>query len=115
MKIAIIVRAATLDRCTGKGCLNAFFQRRDAFARYGDGAELLAFTHDGGDLEHKLARLKRLGVEIVHLSSCLRSRHPDYEGLARRLARDFTVVGYTHGSFQGRTREAICLPRQSHT
>lgn len=35
---------------TGKGCLNAFFQRKDSFARYDEELELLSFTHTGGDL-----------------------------------------------------------------
>ncbi|TYO99035.1 putative metal-binding protein [Geothermobacter ehrlichii] len=111
MKIAIIVRRETLDKCTGKGCLNAFFRRIDAFARYGDDAELVAFTQDGGDLEHKIARLKQLGVDVVHLSSCIRGKSPHYEDLAKKLAKDFAVVGYTHGPYRGRTRDAICLPR----
>ena len=112
VKIAIIVRTETLERCTGKGCLNAFFQRLDAFSAYDGQAQLVAFTHDGGELEQKLAKLKRLGVDVVHLSSCIRGKSPEYAALAKRLALDFAVVGYTHGRFQGRTREAICLQKQ---
>jgi len=114
MKIAIIVHKTTLDKCTGKGCLNAFFQRNDAFATYGPEARLVAFTHDGGELDKKIGRLKQLGVEVVHLSSCVRSRNPAYEALARKLSENFAVVGYTHGSRQGRTRAAICLPARNH-
>lgn len=29
MKIAILVREETMQRCTGKGCLNAFFRKRN--------------------------------------------------------------------------------------
>lgn len=112
LKIAIIVRNATLDNCTGKGCLNAFFERLDAFADYPEDTRLVGFTQDSGDLEKKIAKLKELGVEVVHLSSCIRGKSATYEQLAQRLALDFTVVGYTHGSRQGRTRGAICLAKQ---
>ena len=111
MKIAIIVRSETLDKCTGKGCLQAFFQRLDAFAGYAEDTQLVGFTQDGGDLEKKIAKLKELGVDVVHLSSCIRGKSADYEVLAQRLSRDFAVVGYTHGKFDGRTRQAICLER----
>ena len=108
-KIAIIVRNETLHNCTGHGCLNAFFKRIDAFADYDDNVQLISFTHESGDMEKKIATLKKNGVDTVHLSSCLRGKSDRYEELAERLARDFAVIGYTHGSFEGRTRRAICL------
>lgn len=111
MKIAIIVRSETLDKCTGKGCLHAFFERLDAFAGYPEDAQLISFTQDGGDLEKKIAKLKEVGVDVVHLSSCIRGKSDDYERLAKRLSQDFAVVGYTHGKFNGRTRQAICLEK----
>jgi len=112
-KIAIIVRNETLNNCTAKGCLNAFFQRIDAFANYSDQVRLVGFTQELGDLEKKIAKLKESGVEVVHLSSCLRGKSEDYELLAKRLSQDFSVVGYTHGSFHGRTRKALCLEKQA--
>ena len=112
-KIAIIVRNETLNKCTAKGCLNAFFRRIDAFAGYSDQVQLVGFTQESGDLEKKIAKLKESGVEVVHLSSCLRGKSEDYEWLAKRLSQDFAVVGYTHGSLQGRRRRAICLAKNS--
>jgi len=97
MKIGILVREETALICTGKGCLNAFFQRKDSFARYSEEIQLLAFTHVGGDLKRKIKNMKQSGVECVHLSSCLRARSPDYASLMERLSKEFTVVGYTHG------------------
>jgi predicted metal-binding protein len=111
LRIAIIVRKATLDKCTGRGCLNAFFQRSDAFAGYDGHVQLIAFTHEAGDLEHKIANLKKHRVDVVHLSTCLRAASDDYETLAERLSRDFDVVGYTHGSCQGKTRKTITLKK----
>ena len=113
MNIAILVREETAQVCTGGGCLNAFFAKEDSFQRYKDLSEinLIAFTHAGGDLEKKIASLKKKNVEVVHLSSCLRGKDPNYEALAQRLAEDFQVVGYTHGKEIGRTREAIFLEK----
>ncbi|MDP4159981.1 MAG: CGGC domain-containing protein [Bacillota bacterium] len=102
MKIGILVREETMMKCTGKGCLNALLQRKDAFARYSEGVELLAFTHTGGDLNHKIDRMLEAGIKSVHLSSCLRAKSPDYETLLERLSKHFTVVGYTHGSEVGK-------------
>lgn len=111
MKIAILVRAETADKCIGKGCLNAFYQRKDAFETYDESVEMVAFTHHGGDLEHKIERFKENGVEVVHLSSCMRSKYPDYEKLALALSKDFKVVGYTHGSSEGKEQKTMNLEK----
>lgn len=113
VKIAIFVRQETLEKCTGRGCLRAFSQRLDAFAGYGEHAQLIAFTHEGGELEHKIANLKKHQVKTVHLSTCLRAKSEGYIALAERLAKDFDVVGYTHGSLTGKTRESIILKKES--
>lgn len=97
MKIGILVNEDTMMKCTGKGCLNALLQRKDAFARYSEGVELLTFTHAGGDLNHKIERMLEAGIESIHLSTCLRAKSPEYETLAKHLSEYFTVVGYTHG------------------
>lgn len=105
MKVAILVREETADKCVGKGCLRAFWNQQDAFESYPEDAELIAFTHIGGDLDHKIARLKEYGVEVVHLSSCLRAKYEGYEALKTRLEKDFQVVGYTHGSQERKPKE----------
>lgn len=114
MKIAILVREETMKSCTGSGCMNAFFQKIDSFARYKDqsNVELVSFTHNGGDLEKKILTLKKKGVDVVHVSSCIRGKDINYESLAERLSEDFAVVGYTHGEEVGKTREAIMLERK---
>ena len=105
MKLAIITREETMAKCTGSGCLKACFQRLDAFARYDKETELelIAFTHNGGDIEKKFESLRSKGVDCVHLSSCLRGKDPDYERLARRCSEYFAVVGYTHGGETARS------------
>lgn len=109
MKIGIIVREETTKRCTGKGCLTAFHNRKDAFSEYPQNTELWAFTHDGGDLAFKLERMKEQGVEVIHLSTCMRSKSAQYVSLMEQLPADFTVVGYTHGSAVTKEQESALL------
>jgi len=111
MKIAILVREETMQRCTGRGCLNAFFQRKDAFSRYEDNIELITFSHAGGDIDHKIAMMIKNGVDVVHLSSCMRGKAANYEALAKRLSEHFDVVGYTHGSEEGKEQATIILKK----
>lgn len=112
MKIAILVREETMQHCTGKGCLQAFFQRKDAFAGYKGDVELITFSHAGGDMERKIEMMRKGGVDVVHLSSCLRGKDPNYEVLAKRLSEYFDVIGYTHGSAEGKERETLSLKKQ---
>lgn len=98
VKIAILVREETTKKCTGKGCLRSFFAKTESFARYeGHEVELIGFFHTGGDLDYKLMKMKEAGVQVVHLSTCLRGKAPDYPQLVEKIAKDFDVVGYTHG------------------
>lgn len=112
MKIAIIVRNETLNTCTAKGCLNAFAKRIDSFEKYSEDAQLVGFTFESGDMEHKIEKMIKNGVEVVHLSSCMRAKSEEYEKLAERLSEHFHVVGYTHGSEQGKTKNAIYLSKK---
>lgn len=111
MKIAILVREETMQRCTGRGCLNAFFQRTDAFERYEGEIELVTFSHAGGDLDHKIAMLIKNGVDTVHLSSCMRGKAENYEVVAKKLGEHFNVVGYTHGSPEGKVKATMNIKK----
>ncbi|MDF2569949.1 MAG: protein of unknown function region [Sporomusa sp.] len=111
MKIAILTREETMLRCTGKGCLNAFFQRKDAFERYGANIELITFSHAGGDIDHKIEMMKKNGVDVVHLSSCMRGKAANYEALAKLLGEHFDVIGYTHGAVEGKEQTTITIKR----
>ncbi|MBW2682743.1 MAG: CGGC domain-containing protein [Deltaproteobacteria bacterium] len=105
MKIAILVREETTDRCTGKGCLRSFFSKTESFARYSDTeVELVGFFHSGGDLDYKLAKMKDAGVQVIHVSTCMRGKYEGYEELVEKIGKDFDVIGYTHGSENGKTR-----------
>ncbi|MEG6586929.1 CGGC domain-containing protein [Dendrosporobacter sp. 1207_IL3150] len=109
MKIAIIVREETMQRCTCKGCLNAFFQKKDAFSRYEDDLTLVTFTHDGGDIDRKIEMMIKNGVDAVHLSSCMRGKSANYEPLAKQLSEYFDVVGYTHGPEEGKEPKTLII------
>lgn len=111
MKVAILVREETMKRCTGKGCLTAFFQRKDAFEGYEDNVELVTFSHAGGDMDHKIGTMIKNGVEVVHLSTCMRGKAENYEVLAKRLSEHFGVVGYTHGSKDGKVQDTIIIKK----
>ena len=105
LKIAILVRQETTDKCTGKGCLRVFFSKTEGFARYHETEiELVGFFHSGGDLDYKLNKMKEAGVQVIHVSTCMRGKYEGYEALVKKIAKDFDVIGYTHGSKDGKTR-----------
>ena len=113
MKVAIMINEDTAKRCTGKGCLKAFFNKADSFTDYPLDTELVGFFHIGGDLDKKINRLIENEVDTVHLSSCLRSKYEGYEALAQRLSAHFDVVGYSHGSEQGKTRKTVSFSKKA--
>ena len=111
MKVAVLLNEGTSYKCTGAACLNALFKKIDAFEGYPEDTELVGFFHNGGELEKKIERLKEKNVDTIHLSTCLRSKFDGYEELAKVLSKNFNIVGYTHGSEQGKTKAAVsyCL------
>ena len=110
IKIAILLREETSQKCTGSGCLKSFNQRSESFARYqGIEIELVGFFHSGGDLDYKIQKMRDAGVDIIHVSTCMRAKYEDYDGLVHRLGKDFDVIGYTHGSEEGKTRGTVSV------
>lgn len=110
LKIAILVREETTAKCTGKGCLRSFFAKTEGFARYRDmEVELTGFFHSGGDLDYKLAKMKDAGVQVIHVSTCMRGKYDGYGELVEKLGIDFDVIGYTHGSGHGKTRKTASV------
>ncbi len=115
MKVAVILNESTSYKCTGAGCMNAFFSKTAAFEGYPAGSELVGFFHNGGELDKKIDKMKEKEVEVIHLSTCLRAQCGDYEELAERLSADFDVVVYTHGSEQGKTKKAVSYKKGAFT
>lgn len=110
VKIAILVREETTEKCTGKGCLKSFFAKTESFARYrGMDVELIGFFHSGGDLDYKLLKMKEAEVEVIHVSTCMRGRYDGYEDLVKKIAKDFDVIGYSHGSEHGKTVKTVSI------
>ena len=105
-KVAIIVREETSKTCVGKGCLNAFYQKIDSFEKYQNGSlELVAFCDDGGvsddpieNILNRIEKFKKIGVDIVHVSTCIRAKSPIYKEMLALFSKEFEVMGYTHGS-----------------
>lgn len=117
-KIAILVNEDTMQRCSCGGCLGACMEKRDSFERYGDeDIMLVSMTHSGGDLEKKIESMKKKGVDVVHLSTCTKSKNADYERIANQLAEHFDVVGYTHGTpdGKGKGKMAVVLKKGEQT
>lgn len=109
-KIAILVNEDTMQRCSCGGCLGAFMGKKDSFERYeGEDIELVGFTHFGGDLTKKLETLRKKGVDAVHISTCTKSKNEDYEAIADACAEYFDVVGYTHGSPDGKGKGKMAV------
>ena len=110
LKIAILVREETTMKCTGHGCLRSFLAKTESFARYrGREVELTGFFHSGGDLDYKLAKMKEVGVQVIHDSTCMRGRCEGYEELVKKIGTDFDVVGYTHGEKHGKVRRTVSV------
>lgn len=114
MKRIAVLRCMTVSNsCTGSGCLRALREGTKAFARYeGEELELVAFLHCNGcdcdpatdvGMQKKLARLEKLGVDVVHTSGCtVRDREsgkrcPRIDEIAALLAaRGIPTVHGTH-------------------
>lgn len=110
IKIAILVREETTGRCTGKGCLKSFFAKTESFSRYeGKDVELVGFFHSGGDLDYKLNKIKEEGVNVIHVSTCMRGKYEGYRELVKKLGKDFDVIGYTHGSTDGKKVQTVSV------
>jgi len=108
-KIGVLVCKNVSDKCSGAGCFKAFNQKSDAFELHDEEIELGSFTHCSGCdeeaeelLNSKIERMKIIGIETVHLSTCIRGRCHKYEEFAEKFAQDFDVIGYTHGSSEGK-------------
>lgn len=78
-KVAILRCMKVSNSCTGSGCLRSWRERSKSFACYGDDAELVSFLHCNGcdadpttdeGMQKKLNRLQKIGVDVVHTSSC---------------------------------------------
>ena len=109
-RVAIYICGEISRKCTAIGGLRAFNEGKEAFERHQEaGATLVSFNACNGcdqdpvgSLDTKIEKFLKADVDSVHLSTCIRGRCEHYEEFARKLAREFDVVGYTHGSSNGK-------------
>lgn len=117
--IAIYLCGNVAKRCTANGCLRVFNNKEDSFEEYeNEDCKLVAVnTCNGCDespiesLELKIEKLKKAEVDVIHLSSCIRGRCEHYEEFAKVFSQHFDVVGYTHGSKEGRQNNSISIKK----
>ena len=96
------------QRCSSSGCLKALHDRTGSFARYAEEEiRILSFVHCNGcgeaAVEQVLARAERMrkvGVDVIHLSTCVKSRCSHYDEFLEALSEEFEVVGNSHGKKQ---------------
>lgn len=118
-KVAIYICGEISKKCTANGCLRAFNEEKEAFERYrGDGAKLVSFNSCNGcdqdpvgSLDLKIDKFLKAEVDTVHLSTCIRGRCDNYEKFADKLSKEFDVIGYTHGSSNGKKDNNINILR----
>ncbi|MCF0120544.1 MAG: CGGC domain-containing protein [Oscillospiraceae bacterium] len=85
--IAILTCLRACNVCTGALCLDAYNGKTKSFAAYScEDTSLRAFMHCNGcdndpdndsGMDEKLARLKKIGVDTVHLGVCTVMGRPD--------------------------------------
>lgn len=109
-KIAMLNCLNANDRCTGAGCLKAFYARTGGFAAYGE--EELTLTamarcshcrmplEEDTGMQEKLDRLLEIGTQTVHIGVCASPRGqrcPTMESYAEWLnGHGIEVVWRTH-------------------
>ena len=102
--IGIINCFKSSHKCTGSGCFKAFYNKDAAFEIYTDEEiRMMSFTHCNGCSENSVEnvveigkKMKGRGVDVIHLSSCVRSKCPHLENFKRALSKELPVVEYTH-------------------
>lgn len=111
-KVGIINCFEVSKRCSGSGCFKAFNNKGASFENYDTDSQLVSFVHCNGCSEDSVnqvvtraQKMKEAGVNTIHLSSCVRSRCSYYKEFIEALSKDFEVVGYTHGSSEGKKRK----------
>lgn len=114
-RIGIYVCGNVAKRCTANGCMRAFNENSDSFSSYDESdTKLVSFNNCNGCDENpmeslllKIEKFKKANVDTIHLSSCIRSKCDYYEAFVDELSKEFDVVGYTHGSAEGKKNNNI--------
>jgi predicted metal-binding protein len=74
-KIAVVRCDLVSETCPGVGCFKAFNERKSSFEGYGTDTQMISFFTCGGCSGRRVYRLvnalKKHGLDVVHLSSCM--------------------------------------------
>ncbi|TGC11315.1 CGGC domain-containing protein [Methanolobus halotolerans] len=104
-KIAVVRCDTVSETCPGTGCFMAFNKRSMHFKQYNDKTEMIAFFTCGGCSGRRVYRLvkslKRHGVDVVHLSSCMQMKNypgcPHIDAIKKTITdADIKIVEGTH-------------------
>lgn len=104
-KIAILRCFKISSKCSGTGCVSAFNNKTASFNNYEVDSDMTMSipcsecnTDSLQEVLNLSKELKKQGVEIIHLSTCIRAKCPYYNEFVEELSGDFQVIGYTHGN-----------------
>ncbi len=96
MKLAILHCKKATEVCTGASCFKAYNSKLKNFEQYiGLNTELIAFFNCGGcniDIKtdrgmlEKIERLKKEGVEKIHIGVCITRKCPHFDDIISMLS-----------------------------
>jgi predicted metal-binding protein len=102
-KIAIIRCDEKAKTCPGTACFNAIREKKAAFEKYGDEIEIIGFDTCGGcglgkadKMLAKVESLKQRGAEVIHVSTCVKTKCPYYGLFVEEVGKHSKVDGNTH-------------------
>lgn len=104
-KIAIIRCDEKAKACPGTTCFKVIREKKAAFEKYGDEIEIVGFDTCGGcglgkadKIVQKARALKERGADVIHVSTCVKSKCPYYATYVDAIGEVAKVEGYTHPS-----------------
>lgn len=105
-RIAVVRCETVSEVCPGVACFKAFNARKQSFKSYGEDAEIIGYFTCGGCPGRRVSRLvdslKKHGLDVVHLSSCMRLSGnyppcPHYDEIRKSIeSKGIKVIDGTH-------------------
>jgi len=105
-RIAVVRCETVSEVCPGVACFKAFNNRKQNFKTYGEDAEIIGYFTCGGCPGRRVSRLvdslKKHGLDVVHLSSCMKLAGnyppcPHYDEIRKNIeSKGIRVVDGTH-------------------
>ncbi|HEY3273161.1 MAG TPA: CGGC domain-containing protein [Methanocella sp.] len=102
-KIGIIRCDEKAKICPGTTCFQVIRDKKAAFEKYSDAIEIVGFDTCGGcglgkadKILAKVENLKQRGAEVIHVSTCIKSKCPYYGLFVEEVGKHSKVDGNTH-------------------